>query len=72
MINIPLTERQHIALVAVIKSRLIDRGWSAIDLARATGYNVHTIYRLYKTNIKASRACVYEVTRVLGIDLEDL
>lgn len=72
MMNVSLTEKQHIALVAVIKSRLNDRGWSATDLARATGYNVHTIYRLYKTNIKASRACVYEVTRVLGINLEDL
>ena len=72
MVNIPLTERQHIALVAVIKSRLNDRGWSTTDLAIATGYNVHTIYRLYKTNVKASRACVYEVTRVLGINLEDL
>lgn len=71
-INVPLNIRQKRKLIGVMKKAMTDRGWKVKDLAVATGYSERSIYRLSNLKMKSSRDCVYEVTRVLEINLEDL
>ena len=71
-VNVPLSFRQHRKLISAVKKALNRKGWKVRDLADAAGYSPRTVYRLFNPRIPASRDCVYEITRVLEINLEDI
>jgi AraC-like DNA-binding protein len=67
-----LTFYQRRELTKAIKSKLKHKGWNVKDLARETGYSDRTVYRIFDPTVSVSRDCIYEVTKILGISMEDI